>query len=1210
MPNEWNITAEAATWVTEICTARPDLPFEKATVEVTVKGKNTRHDLTLYDRDGKKVLTGEVKRPENPDGRNPMSDALLTDAFMKASATGTPYFFTWNVNRCVLFDSLKNAPLTERSLEHFYVLQPPIKTSKELESGHRAPEIKKFLTSFLERLAAITRGEDTLGTLPLDEIFLLKWEAALEQPVAQTYSALLLKYGEANFTGELNAWMRDKQGMTLSDDPDTRNENLERSAKLACYVLANRILFYKALRKNPTFRRLRKFQISADIKTGTQFKKLIDEFFNNARTVTRDYETIFGGNEFGDTLPFISDSAVDAWRDLSAGTDDFDFTQLGFEIIGQIFERLLSTEERHKFGQHYTRSEVVDLINAFCIRDADATVFDPACGGGTFLVRAYARKKLMAAGTLSHQELLPQLIGNDISAYPAHLTTINLATRDLIDKANYPFVLRGDFFDFSPGQAAFKLPLSANLELAEQTIPEINAFVGNPPYIRQEKISEHNGAKYKTRLLDMAKKVAPAADFSARSDIHCYFFPHAMQFLAADGWMGFLVSSSWLDTGYGFRLQKFLLDHFRIVALVESAVEPWFTGARVTTVAVILQRENDAAKRAQNTVRFVWAKKPLNELIPATGDEAERQHAFEALRDDIENATDDDEFEMPLPQGATCKVGQTALRGWRIRSIAQGDLEQLGFTGIAAADDEDETEENKQSAVKAAHELGAPEYSGSKWGLFLRAPDIFFGLLKAGKGRFAPLGALADVKFGVKSGCDAFFFPRDVTNDVMSTLSPEEMKARYGLSPADTKKIRLIESGDRTRHVIEAKFLEPEIHGLMDIQKAELFEKDLEQKVVLIPTSKIGFHRFAREYVAWGENEGFNKGSTCKSRESQNRKWFDLTGRKRGSIIWPKLQQYRHVVAFNPHGFSCNCNLYDVFSNSGVDDKVLCASLNSTVAALFRFIAGTQMGREGNQVTEIKDVKMMLVADPRGATESAKARVLAAFETMKTREIGALVDVDGSGPEYSGELAHADRQELDDATLELLGVQSAKERTRLRDALYQEITTLYREIRLGEREMQGHRSKNNRRAAPTAQTLAKEIWDSLAAPPTWKLPADFLEADEPTEVFDIEPGKAKIKDASLVEGAGVQIGNTFHETGDMKRAAYLEAHAKHQIWGKITVPVNPAASEVAIESWLGIVSSNTELFEAEARARTVDEKLQARIVSELWKLTRIGAAAP
>ena len=827
MPNEWNITGQAATWMTEICTARPELGFKEATVEETVKGKATRHDLTLFAQDGKAILTGEVKRPENPEGRNPMSDALLFDAFNKASISGIPYFFTWNINRCVLFDSLKNAPLKERNLEHFYVLSPPIKTSKELVNGARADEIKKFLAAFLERLSAILKGEDTLGSLPLDELFLLRWEAALEQPVAQTYGALVQKFGEQPFTGDLNAWMRDKQGMVLSDDITLRNENLERAAKLSCYVLANRVLFYKALLKNPNFKALRKFQIPDAVKTGADFKKLIEAYWANARKVTRDYETIFGGGEFGDVLPFAADSAIDAWRDLSEGTDDFDFTQLNFEVVGQIFERLLSADERHKFGQHYTRSEVVDLINAFCIREADATVFDPACGGGTFLVRAYARKKLLAAGTLAHQQLLPQLIGNDLSAYPAHLTTINLATRDLIDKANYPFVAQADFFDLAPNKPAFKLPLSGNLDLTEvQEIPPIDAVVGNPPYIRQEKIGEHHGAKYKASLLAMANRVAPEAQFSARSDIHCYFFPHAMEFLKDEGWMGFLVSSSWLDTGYGFRLQKFLLDHFRIVALIESAVEPWFTGARVTTVAVILQRESDPQKRAENIVRFVWAKKPLAQLLNAGEDEAARQSAYEALRDSIENAQPDETFAMPLPGGGTCDVGQTTMNGWRLRSINQGDLEKLGITGAVATDDEEE--ETPKSAMQA--QLAASSaYSGSKWGLFLRAPDIFFGLLKAGRGRFAPLGALADVKFGVKSGCDTFFFPRDVTDDVMSAMSPEEMKLRHGLIAADTKKIRLIESGDGTRHLIEAKYLKPVVFNLMEVNAPFVDDKLLKR---------------------------------------------------------------------------------------------------------------------------------------------------------------------------------------------------------------------------------------------------------------------------------------------------------------------------------------------------------------------------------------------
>ena len=1205
MPNEWNIAAKAATWLTEICTARPDLGFDRAEVEVKVKGTNKRHDLTVYDKSGEAVLCGEAKRPENPEGDDPMADALIFDAFNKASLSGVRYFFTWNVNGAVLFDSLENKPLIERRLQPFAVLDPPISSSKQLEGGTRDAEIKRFLTRLLERLYAVTHGGETLQTLPLDELFLKKWEFALQKPVALTNAALIEKFGQAPFTGDLNAWMRDKQNMTLSDFVPARNDNLQRAAKLSCYVLANRILFYKALLRNPAFKGLSQFNIGSEIKTGAQFRALIQTYWKNARRVTGDYETTFGGDDFGDTLPFLSPDAADAWRELSKGTDKFDFTQLGFEVVGQIFERLLSSEERHKFGQHYTRSEVVDLINAFCIRRANATVFDPACGGGTFLVRAYARKKQLAAGTLSHQELLPQLIGNDLSAYPAHLTTINLATRDLIDKANYPFVVQRDFFQLRPDETTFSLPLSGNPNILEdQKIADVDAIVGNPPYIRQEDITKYSGAAYKSALVKQANAVAPAAAFTARSDLFCYFFPHAMEFLKDDGWIGFLVSSSWLDTSYGFRLQKFLLDHFRIVALIESAVEPWFTGARVTTVAVILQRETDAAKRAANRVRFAWVKQPLNTLFGDTdAREDRRQSWFESVRDQIENAVPDETFELPTPTGARVEVGQTSFAGWRVRSIGQGDLETLGLTGALGGDEEDDREEAGESAQpKPKSEAGAaPAYAGSKWGLFLRAPDIFFGLLRAGRGRFAPLGALAEIKRGITSGCDAFFFPRDVTDEVMAALAPAEIKLRYGLSPADTKRLRLVESGKGTRHVIEAKYLEPEVHSLMEINSIGIDPQKLRRQVLLVnqPKEKLAETQVLK-YIEWGEEQNFDKGSTCAARGL----WYSLTSPRRGDFFMPMAQQYRHIVPFNEKELICNHNLFDAFTYQGVESQLLAALLNSSVVALSKHQYGRLAGREGNLKTEVVDTKMMLVPDPRGASEAAKARLVAAFEQMKTREIGALVKVDEKGPEPSGELAQADRQELDDATLELLGVSDAEERAALRAALYSEIQTLYREIRRAEVEMQGHRNQSNRRDAPTAQSLADEIWESLDAPPAWQRPQAFLDADEPTELYSIEPGKARVKAANLIEGAGVQIGPTFHQTGDLTRASYLEAHAHAQLWGEIEVPTDADSAQTALDQWRAMVAANDKLFAAQASARTVDEKLAARIVSELWKKTR------
>ena len=61
-------------------------------------------------------------------------------------------------------------------------------------------------------------------------------------------------------------------------------------------------------------------------------------------------------------------------------------------------------------------------------------------------MRAYSRKRAIAqsAGSspVSHERLLSEIFGIDIAAFPAQLSTINLAVRHLSDEANYPRVAR------------------------------------------------------------------------------------------------------------------------------------------------------------------------------------------------------------------------------------------------------------------------------------------------------------------------------------------------------------------------------------------------------------------------------------------------------------------------------------------------------------------------------------------------------------------------------------------------------------------------------------------------------------------------------------------------------------------------------------------------------------------------------------------------
>jgi hypothetical protein len=548
--NEWTFAADVCKTIQAILGDNPSLPFSEAKVEEPATAGRKRRDLTLYGTAGLPILTGEIKLPDRPDGQSPYSAPLLEDAFQKANAKGLEHFFTWNVNRFVLWKTFEaGKPIAERDLEHFNVTS--ITAREELSNPGVQTEIRGFLTQFLGRYARILEGTEPIRSKPLDEKFIRVLESALDRPISQTRNAIAQLYStDRKFARNLDGWMRDFFQESLSTDPESVRHRQERAARLSCYILVNKIVFQQALRRR--FPSLRKIRVTESIKTVTQLRDLFNAVFGEAKRISRDYETVFDG-DFGDALPFLENATVGSWREFVGEIEGFDFSKIGYDIIGHIFERLISPEERH--------------------RKKEATTF--------------------------------------------------------------------------------------------------------------------------------------------------------------------LTSSAWLDTEYGFHLQEWLLRHFAILALFESNCEPWFTGARVTTVATLLRRGCDPAKRASNTVRFVQLRKPLKEVLESF--DPDPLNATRSLRDFVENQNEnllDDR--------------------WRIRVVNQHDLWNVGCSGGVA----------RQARIEATGaELFHGEYAGGKWGIYLRAPDIFFKLLDRCGSRLVPLGQLAEIRFGVKSGADDFFFVQDVTGD-------------------------------------------------------------------------------------------------------------------------------------------------------------------------------------------------------------------------------------------------------------------------------------------------------------------------------------------------------------------------------------------------------------------------------------------------------------
>lgn len=64
--------------------------------------------------------------------------------------------------------------------------------------------------------------------------------------------------------------------------------------------------------------------------------------------------------------------------------------------------------------------------------------------------------------------------------------------------------------------------------------------------------------------------------------------------------------------------------------------------------------------------------------------------------------------------------------------------------------------DDKVIFMKALEKLDNPEY--------LRAPDIFFTILEKGKDKLVRLGDIAEIRFGIKTGANEFFYVEDITD--------------------------------------------------------------------------------------------------------------------------------------------------------------------------------------------------------------------------------------------------------------------------------------------------------------------------------------------------------------------------------------------------------------------------------------------------------------
>ncbi|RLG23301.1 hypothetical protein DRN85_09635 [Methanosarcinales archaeon] len=255
-------------------------------------------------------------------------------------------------------------------------------------------------------------------------------------------------------------------------------------------------------------------------------------------------------------------------------------------------------------------------------------------------------------------------------------------------------------------------PFVWDIDFAEIFSGEKNGFdivIGNPPYVRQEKIAPPLVPKekvtnemkrtYKDKLESSIK-----AHFERRlpkkldkkSDLYIYFYFHGLTLLNSKGTFCFITSNSWLDVGYGKDLQQFLLENVHIKAIYDNSAKRSFTQADINTIIVVFSAPlKQRGEGLSNYAKFVLFKKPFEDVLTS-------QNLIE-----IENVKD-----------------TLNTDSYRVISVPQKKLFEEGWEYP-----EDITENHKK-----AFKFNIGKYTGNKWGgKYLRAPDIFFTILEKAK---------------------------------------------------------------------------------------------------------------------------------------------------------------------------------------------------------------------------------------------------------------------------------------------------------------------------------------------------------------------------------------------------------------------------------------------------------------------------------------------
>jgi len=587
--------------------------FQDATNDEGLKvasGRTKFPDVLLFtDKISGVVFNGwELKFPDTPADDSEM----LENALEKAERLKSNSFVTWNGTEAIIW-KINDDNYSLSSLEKLKVYPKEKDITKRNDLADRnnynkhEAKLQKRLNEILHDLGQLYENGELKNAINISSNIVEAVTQTAMHFVPQLKNEINeLKGDHKAFRTEFNQWkIIESATLKILSTSSRRVEKVEPEevlAKFTYYKLIGKVLFYLTLSENLSGK-----VSKLELKNSKQVQKQLNEFFNQAQKI--DYQAVFE-SDFTDKIPF--NETIDELLFRLVGVfNEFDFKVLPTEVIGYILENLVPQEEKQKFGQYFTSETLANLVTFSAIKSRNDVVIDPTSGTGTFLNSFY--NTLQFFGNKSHQQILNQIWGNDISHFPATLSVISLYKQKVDDTANFPRIIRKDFFTITPSQT-IAIPDNKDIDKINQIlIPKFDAVISNFPFIQQEDIPneilntqfESEFAKTQTAFLNGCK-----FDINGKSDYYIYCFYNSLKFLKDNGTLSAITSNAWLGKNYGLQFKKFLLDNFQIKYIVKSNAEHWFKDSKVSTIFITLEKGT-----SKEPTKFITVNEKLETLF-------------------------------------------------------------------------------------------------------------------------------------------------------------------------------------------------------------------------------------------------------------------------------------------------------------------------------------------------------------------------------------------------------------------------------------------------------------------------------------------------------------------------------------------------------------------------------------------------------------------